>query len=138
MYIFIFCFKKIVHKRCILSLSRAILEYIFVMYRRQMLGCMIHPTSSIIAVVTMALEEAVFRSTMVQRDKFFRWMRGLPELKGAELEEMVRTDCYYKFIIIIREAWNSPQHSLLTYPTHLYSLNTATCLVRLRSYKHVH
>ena len=66
-----------------------ILEFVFVMYRRQMLGCMVDPTANILAVVVTALEEAIMRSTMVQRDNFFRWLQGLPELKGTELEHMV-------------------------------------------------
>ena len=67
-----------------------LLEFVFVMYRRQMLGCMTNPTFSILAVVTTALEEALLRSTMVQRDNFFRWFQGLPELEGLQLEHMVR------------------------------------------------
>ena len=66
-----------------------ILEFCFVMYRRQMLGCMVDPTANILAVVVTALEAAIMRSTMVQRDNFFRWLQGLPELKGTELEHMV-------------------------------------------------
>ena len=69
--------------------SPFILEFVFVMYRRQMLGCMVDPTANILAVVVTALEEAIMRSTMVQRDNFFRWLQGLPELKGTELEHMV-------------------------------------------------
>ena len=67
-----------------------LLESVFVMYRRQMLGCMTNPTFSMLAVVTTALEEALLRSTMVQRDNFFRWFQGLPELEGLQLEHMVR------------------------------------------------
>ena len=67
-----------------------LLEFVFVMYRRQMLGCMTNPTFTILAVVTTALEEALMRSTMVHRDTFVRWLQGQPELEGPELEHMVR------------------------------------------------
>ena len=79
------------HYHALAEMSKAfLLEFVFVMYRRQMLGCMINPTFSVLAIITTALEEALVRSTMVQRDTFFRWLQGLPELEGPELEHIVR------------------------------------------------
>ena len=66
-----------------------LLENILVTYRRMMLGCMIDPQATILAVILTALEEAVLRSTMVYPDTFFNWLQGLPELSGAELEHQV-------------------------------------------------
>ena len=66
-----------------------LLENIMVTYRRMMLGCMIDPQATILAVILTALEEAALRSTMVYRDNFFNWLQGLPELSGAELEHQV-------------------------------------------------
>ncbi len=70
------------------------LEYIMVMYRRMMLGCMVDPQASILAVILTAIEEAILRSTMVYRDNFFNWLQGRPELTGAELEHQVSPFCY--------------------------------------------
>ena len=69
--------------------SAFFLENIMVTYRRMMLGCMIDPQATILAVILTALEEAALRSTMVYRDNFFNWLQGLPELSGAELEHQV-------------------------------------------------
>ena len=66
-----------------------LLENIMVMYRRVMIGCMIDPVASILAVILMALEEVIFRSTMVYRDNFFDWLRGRREATGPELEYKV-------------------------------------------------
>ena len=65
------------------------LEYIMVMYRRVMIGCMIDASASIVAVVFTAMEEALLRSTMVYRDRFFAWLQGLSEPTEAELEHKV-------------------------------------------------
>ena len=47
--------------------SAFVLEHIFVMYRRCMLGAMRDPSAIMFAIVLTALEEAVLRSTMVYR-----------------------------------------------------------------------
>ena len=41
------------------------------------------------AIVLTGLEEVVMRSTMVERDMFFRWLQGLPDLTEDE-EELQR------------------------------------------------
>ena len=65
------------------------LEHIMVMYRRVMIGCMVDASASIVAVLLTAVEEALLRSTMVYRDRFFAWLQGLPEPTEAELEHKV-------------------------------------------------
>ena len=78
------------HYHSLVSMNAAFaLEYILVMYRRMMIGCMIDPAASIVAVVLTALEEAIMRTTMVSRDNFFNRLMGRPETTGAELEEKV-------------------------------------------------
>ena len=47
--------------------SPFMLENIFVMYRRCMLGAMRDPSAIILAVVLTAVEEAILRSTLVHR-----------------------------------------------------------------------
>ena len=47
------------------------------------------PTVAMLAIVLTGLEEILMRSTMVQRDDFFRWFQGLPELTEEE-EELQR------------------------------------------------
>ena len=47
------------------------------------------PTVVMLAIVLTGLEEILVRSTMVQRDDFFRWLQGLPELTEDE-EELQR------------------------------------------------
>ena len=47
------------------------------------------PTVVMLAIVLTGLEEILMRSTMVQRDDFFRWLQGLPELTEEE-EELQR------------------------------------------------
>ena len=39
-----------------------------------------------LAIVLTGLEEVVMRSTMAQRDNFFRWLQGLPEPTEDELK----------------------------------------------------
>ena len=39
-----------------------------------------------LAIVLTGLEEVIMRSTMVERDNFFRWVQGLPEPTGDELK----------------------------------------------------
>ena len=47
------------------------------------------PTTVMLAIILTGLEEILVRSTMVQRDGFFRWLQGLPELTEDE-EELQR------------------------------------------------
>ena len=47
------------------------------------------PTVAMFAIVLTGLEEVVMRSTMVERDMFFRWLQGLPDLTEDE-EELQR------------------------------------------------
>ena len=44
------------------------------------------PTAVMLAIVLTGLEEVVMRSTMVERDNFFRWLQGLPEPTEDELK----------------------------------------------------
>ena len=67
-----------------------LVEYVMVMYRRVMVGHMLDPTASVVAVVLTAVEEAIMRSTLVQRDNLFDWLLGRPEATGADLEHKVR------------------------------------------------
>ena len=62
----------------------ALLEHIFVMYRRTMVGAMTDSSAIVLAVVVTALEEAILRSTLVQRDYFFRELLGYSEQSDAE------------------------------------------------------
>ena len=41
------------------------------------------------AIVLTGLEEVIVRSTMAERDMFFRWLQGLPDLTEDE-EELQR------------------------------------------------
>ena len=55
------------------------------MYRRTMLGAMQDPTAIVLAIVLTALEEAILRSTMIERDTLFREFLGMRDLSDAEL-----------------------------------------------------
>ena len=61
------------------------LEAIFIMYRRMMLGIIKDPSTVMLAIVLTGLEEVIVRSTMVHRDRFFRWLQGLPDPTEEEL-----------------------------------------------------
>ena len=61
------------------------LEAVFVMYRRIMLGAIRNPSVAVAACIFTALEEALFRSTMVHRDTFFANLLGKPEPTAAEV-----------------------------------------------------
>jgi hypothetical protein len=63
-----------------------LVESLLVFYRRFMLGLMRSPTATSIGIVLTAIEEAASRSTMVQRDLFFRRRSGLPDYTPEELE----------------------------------------------------
>ena len=51
------------------------------------------PTVAMLAIVLTGLEEIVTRTTMVQRDMYFRWLQGLPELTDEEEELQRRFWC---------------------------------------------
>ena len=61
------------------------LEVVFVMYRRIMLGAIRNPSVAVAACIFTALEEALFRSTMVYRDTFIAKLLGKPEPTAAEV-----------------------------------------------------
>ena len=61
------------------------LEAVLVMYRRSMLGAIRNPSVAVAACVFTALEEALFRSTMVYRDTFIANLLGKPEPTAAEV-----------------------------------------------------
>ena len=61
-----------------------VLETVFVMYRRMMLGAMVDPMAQMIAVILTALEETLLRSTMVYRDELFARFLGYAEPSAAE------------------------------------------------------
>ena len=62
-----------------------LLEGVFVMYRRIMLGAIRNPSVAVAACIFTALEEALFRSTMVHRDTFISNLIGKPEPTAAEV-----------------------------------------------------
>ena len=62
-----------------------LLENIFIMFRRSLLGAMRDPNAVIFAIVLTALEEAILRSSMVFRDTYFRKLLGRPKMTDAEL-----------------------------------------------------
>ena len=61
------------------------LEGLFVLYRRIMLGAIRNPSVAVAACILTALEEALLRSTMVYRDNLFSWLLGQQEPNVAEL-----------------------------------------------------
>ena len=63
-----------------------LLEAIFGMYRRMMIGAIIDPYAQVVAIVLTAFEEAILRSTMVHRDTFFAKLLGGRDMTGLELE----------------------------------------------------
>ena len=74
------------HYHALVQMNEAfLLENIFVLYRRTMIGAMTDPTAIILAVVLTALEEAILRSTVVHRDIVFRRFLSLPELNDTEI-----------------------------------------------------
>ena len=62
-----------------------LLEGVFVMYRRIMLGAIRNPSVAVAACIFTALEEALFRSTMVYRDTFIANFLGKPKPTAAEV-----------------------------------------------------
>ena len=65
--------------------SAFLLEAMFVMYRRIMLGGIRNPSVAVAACIFTALEEALFRSTMVYRDTFICELLGKSEPTAAEV-----------------------------------------------------
>ena len=65
--------------------SAFLLESMFVLYRRIMLGAIRNPSVAVAACIFTALEEALFRSTMVYRDTFVAKLLGKPEPTAAEV-----------------------------------------------------
>ena len=65
--------------------SAFLLEGVFVMYRRIMLGAIRNPSVAVAACIFTALEEALFRSTMVHRDTFIARLLGKTEPAAAEI-----------------------------------------------------
>ena len=61
------------------------LEAVFVMYRRMMLGAIRNSSVAVAACIFTALEEALFRSTMVHRDTFIANLLGKAEPTAAEV-----------------------------------------------------
>ena len=61
------------------------LEAVFVMYRRMMLGAIRNPSVAVAACIFTALEEALFRSTMVHRDTFIANLLGKPQPTAVEV-----------------------------------------------------
>ena len=74
------------HYHLLSELSPAFqLEAVFVMYRRIMLGAIRNPSVAVAACILTALEEALFRSTMVHRDTFIAKLLGKSERTAAEV-----------------------------------------------------
>ena len=67
-----------------------LLEMLFGMYRRMMIGGIVDPRFQVIAIVLTALEEAALRSTMVLRDTFFAKLHDGRDMTGAELANQRR------------------------------------------------
>ena len=61
-------------------------ECMFVFIQRIMLGSMQDPTANILAIMIMAIEECVMRSTMAWRDTVLSEFLGKPKLTGAKLQ----------------------------------------------------
>ena len=65
--------------------SAFMLEQIFTLYRRAMIGIIRDPSAVVLAVAFTALEEAIIRSTMVIRDTWVSRLLGYPEKGDEEL-----------------------------------------------------
>ena len=65
-----------------LLMQPGLIECTFAFYRRFMIGMMVDPGASIVAVVLTGLEEAIMRCTMVPRDKTYRFLVNEAELGG--------------------------------------------------------
>ena len=89
------------------------LEAVFIMYRRIMLGAISNPSVAVAACVLTALEEAVFRATMVHRDNFVSKLFGKPEPTAAQL-------------ILQRKLWSAA--SAMSMYTEITSIITSRAL----------
>ena len=85
-----------------------LLEMLFGMYRRMMIGAIADPSAQVVAIVLTALEEAILRSTMVLRDTFFAALRDGRKMTDPELELQRRvwaassaTSMYIEIVSII-------------------------------------
>ena len=90
-----------------------LLEAVFVMYRRTMLGAIRNPSVAVAACIFTALEEAFFRSTMVHRDNFFAKLLGKPEPTAAE-------------VIVQRKIWSAA--SAMSMYTEITSIITSRAM----------
>ena len=70
--------------------STFLLEQIFGMYRRMMIGAIVDARFQIIAIVLTAIEEAILRSTMVFRDTLFAKLSYGKDWTDAELANQRR------------------------------------------------
>ena len=79
------------HYHVLDKLSGALLlETLFGMYRRMMIGAIVDPRTHVIAIVLTALEETVLRSTMVFRDTLVAKLRDGRDMTSSELEQQRR------------------------------------------------
>ncbi len=102
------------HNQLLRRLSTAfLLESVFVMYRRIMLGAIRNPSVAVAACIFTALEEALFRSTMVHRDTFFAKLLGKPEPTAAE-------------VIVQRKIWSAA--SAMSMYTEITSIITSRAM----------
>ena len=62
-----------------------LLEKIFALYRRTLLGAIKDPTAVLVAISITAIEEAIARSTMVLRDTWLNKILGRPEMTDAQV-----------------------------------------------------
>ena len=60
------------------------------MYKRFMIGVVTDPVLGILCVTLTGFEEAVVRSTMCDRDRFWRWLFGGGDYTEEELEVQKR------------------------------------------------
>ena len=90
-----------------------LLESLFVMYRRIMLGAIRNPSVAVAACILTALEEALLRSTMVHRDTFIARLLGKTEPTAAE-------------IIIQRKIWSAA--SAMSMYTEITSIITGRAM----------
>jgi len=79
------------HYHILVRLTDAfLLESLFGLYRRMMIGGIVDARFQVIAIVLTAVEEAVLRSTMVFRDTFFAKLLDGRDMTDAELANQRR------------------------------------------------
>ena len=102
------------HYHLLVRLQTAfLLEGVFVMYRRVMLGAIRNPSVAVAACILTALEEALLRSTMVHRDTFIARLLSKPEPTAAE-------------IIVQRKIWSAA--SAMSMYTEITSIITGRAM----------